>query len=69
MKETKFHLPQVISEVVEVLEVFPNLTFVQVKEMFNSHYTLDDVNLTKFNNSLRFGYWKFHSFTNNLSYS
>ena len=70
MDQTKNHFPQVIQEVYETLELFPNLKFTQLRELFTTNYQNQEVVTTKhFQNSLRFGYWKFHNFEGNLSYS
>ena len=70
MTETTHHYPQVIQETVEFLAMFPNLSFTDLHKFFSENYdSVEDLDNKRFKNSLRFGYWKFHNFTNNLSYS
>lgn len=70
MTETKHHYPQVIQETVEFLGMFPTLEFSDLHKFFTSHYdSVGELDPKRFKNSLRFGYWKFHNFSDNLSYS
>ena len=70
MTETKHHYPQVIEETVQFLSMFPNLEYTDLYQFFISNYDLvDSLDLKRFKNSLRFGYWKFHNFSDNLSYT
>ena len=70
MTETKHHYPQLVSETYDFCGMFPNLTFQQVSEFFTSNYdNVSSMDKTKFNNSLRLGWFKFNDYKNNLDYT
>ncbi len=69
MRETTHHYPQVISESEEFLNLFPNLTFIEMRDFFMNNYNHSDLNEKKFINSLRMSFFKFNDYSDNLSYS
>ncbi len=69
MRESIHHYPQIISESEEFLNLFPNLSFNEMRDFFFSHYNHSDLDEKKFSNSLRLGFFKFNDYSDNLSYS
>ena len=69
MTETQNHYPQVIAESCEFASIFPSLSFQEIKSFFHSHYdNKDSLDETKFNNSLRMGFFKANDYSANLKY-
>ena len=69
MRETLHHYPQIISESEEFLNLFPNLSFIEMRDFFMNNYNHSDLNEKKFLNSLRMSFFKFNDYSDNLSYS
>ena len=69
MKSTTHHYPQIIREAEEFLNLFPNLSFIEMKDFFFNNYQSNSLDERKFSNSLRMAFFKFNDYSDNLSYS
>ena len=69
MKESIHHYPQIIKDSEEFLNLFPNLSFIEMKDFFLKNYQSQSLDEKKFINSLRFGFFRFNDYSDNLSYS
>ena len=68
MKETKFHYPQIIRESVEVLSIFPSLTYKELETLFTENYGIEGLDDKKMKNSLRMGFFTHNDFSDGLDY-
>ena len=69
MKETNHHYPQIIHESEEFMNLFPNLSFSEMRDFFLNNYQSQSFDKKKFINSLRLGFFRFNDYSDNLSYS